>query len=168
MQSRTDYILGTDICLFVNISVRDPRHNSYHGMVLGCLHSASLREKSKYLRRRKRLPLRPLTAPTREDRIFVALWSSTPKLRAREARKNAWILAKTCRLVNKRVFALRYIAKYQALILEVGPCHKGKLAGGQKMASRGGGSGGGETVGVVPPTSRVSLAPDQGVVQGCG
>ena len=37
---RTDYILGTDCRLFWNMSVQDPRHNSYHYLVLGCLHSA--------------------------------------------------------------------------------------------------------------------------------
>ena len=39
---RTDYILGTDRRLFWNVSVRDPRHNSDHYMVLSCLPSASL------------------------------------------------------------------------------------------------------------------------------
>ena len=65
VRSRTDYILGTDFRLFWNVSVQDPRHNSDHCLVLGCLQSAPLREHSKYLRRRKRLPLRPPTTPTR-------------------------------------------------------------------------------------------------------
>ena len=39
----TDYILGTDHCLFRTVSVRDPRHNSYHYMVLVCLISSTLR-----------------------------------------------------------------------------------------------------------------------------
>ena len=30
VRSRTDYILGTDRRIFGNVSVRDPRHNSYH------------------------------------------------------------------------------------------------------------------------------------------
>ena len=51
---------------------------------------------------------------------------------------------------------------------EVGLRHKGDLAGGKKTAGRGGGSGGGDTVVVGPPTSPGSLAPYQGVVQGCG
>ena len=37
VRSRTDYILGTDRRLFVNVSVRDPMHKSYHSMVLGCI-----------------------------------------------------------------------------------------------------------------------------------
>ena len=43
VRSWTEYILGTDRRLFVNVSVRDPRHNSDHYIVLGCLHSASLK-----------------------------------------------------------------------------------------------------------------------------
>ena len=45
--SRTDYILGTDCHIFGNVSVRDPRHNSDHYMVMGFLHSASLKEHSR-------------------------------------------------------------------------------------------------------------------------
>ena len=66
VQSQTDCILGTDFFLFGNVSVQDPRHNSYHYMVLGCLHSAPLREHVGYLGARNSLPLRPPTAQTRE------------------------------------------------------------------------------------------------------
>ena len=37
VRSWTDYILGTDLCLFRNVTVWDPRHNSDYYMVLGCL-----------------------------------------------------------------------------------------------------------------------------------
>ena len=47
VRSRTDYILETDHSLLRNMSVRDPRHNSYQYMVLGCLLSATLREHTK-------------------------------------------------------------------------------------------------------------------------
>ena len=43
VRSGTDYILGTYCCLFCHVSIRDPRHNSDHYMILGCLHSAPLR-----------------------------------------------------------------------------------------------------------------------------
>ena len=49
VRSRMDYILGTDRCLFEDVSVRKTRHNSDHYMVLGCLHSAPLREHARYL-----------------------------------------------------------------------------------------------------------------------
>ena len=42
LQSRTDYILGTDRCLFRNVSIQDPRHISDHYIVLGCLFSAPI------------------------------------------------------------------------------------------------------------------------------
>ena len=42
VRSRTDYILGTDRRLFWSVSVFDPRHNTDHYMVLGCLSSAPL------------------------------------------------------------------------------------------------------------------------------
>ena len=71
--SQTDYILGTDCRLFGNVSIQDPRHNSDHYLVLGCLHSASLKEHTRYLGGRKKLPLRSPTEPTREDKIFAAL-----------------------------------------------------------------------------------------------
>ena len=91
VRSRTDYILGTDRRLFWNVSVRDPRHNTDHYMVLRCLRSALKRERTKYLTGRKRLPLRPPSDPTREDRIFTALRRSVPKPHGRESRKNGWI-----------------------------------------------------------------------------
>ena len=44
VRSQTDYILGTDRHLFWNVSVWNPRHNTDHYMVLGCLRSAPERE----------------------------------------------------------------------------------------------------------------------------
>ena len=49
VQSRTDYILGTDRHLFGNVSVQDPWHNSDHYLVLGYLPSASLTEHKRCL-----------------------------------------------------------------------------------------------------------------------
>ena len=119
--------LGTYFCLFANVSVRYHRHNSDHYIVLGCVHSASLMEHSRYLQGSKRLLLCPLTEPTREDRIFAALWRAVPKPRAQEAWKNSWISATTWRLVYERVSARRYIAKYQALIRRLGRAIKVSL-----------------------------------------
>ena len=48
VRSRTDYILGTDRCLFQNIAVRDPWHNTDHYMVLGCLPGAPLATTRRY------------------------------------------------------------------------------------------------------------------------
>ena len=57
VRSQTDYILGTDCCLFWNVYVQDPQHNTNHYIVFGCLGSAPKREHTKYLTVRKRLPL---------------------------------------------------------------------------------------------------------------
>ena len=50
------------------MAVRDPRHNSDHFMVVGCLCGASPREHSCYLGRRTRIPLR---RPGRQIRTWV-------------------------------------------------------------------------------------------------
>ena len=105
VRSRTYYILGTDRRLFFNVSVRDPRHNTDHYMVLGYLRSAPKREHIKYLTGSKQLPLRPLSDPTRENSIFATLRRAVPKPHARERRKNGWILEDTWRLVDERVSA---------------------------------------------------------------
>ena len=91
VQSRTDYILGTDQSLFWNVSFQDPQHNTDHFMVLGCLRSDPAREHAKYLTVRKKLPLQPPTEPTREDVIFAALQRAVPKPHARECRTYACI-----------------------------------------------------------------------------
>ena len=88
VRSRTDYILGTDRSLFWNVSVQDPRHNTDHYIVLGCLLSAPEKKHAKYLRGQKKLPLKPPTDPTREDGIFAALRRAIPKPHARECRTN--------------------------------------------------------------------------------
>ena len=49
VRSRTDYIMGTGRRLFWNVSAQDPRYNSDHYTVMGCLRSAPLREHAKYL-----------------------------------------------------------------------------------------------------------------------
>ena len=43
IRSRTDYILGTDLSLFRNVAVQDPRYNSDHYMVVGLLRGGTVR-----------------------------------------------------------------------------------------------------------------------------
>ena len=107
VRSRTDYILGTDSRLFNNVAVRDPRHNSDHYMVLGCLPSAPLLVTKRYLGGLKRWPVRPPTEPSRTDTLFAALRRAFPKPTPQEARRNAWISAETWRLIDKRVSTRR-------------------------------------------------------------
>ena len=105
VRSRTDYILGTDRRLFRNVTVPDPRHNSDHYMVLGCLPSAPLTEKKRYLGGQKRWPVRPPVKPSRTDELFAALRRAVPRAKPQEARQNAWISAETWRLIDERVSA---------------------------------------------------------------
>ena len=128
VQSKTDYILGTDRPLFGNVSIRYPQHKSDHYMVMGCLPSASLTEHKRYLGGRKKLPLRPPVEPTREDDAFAALRRAVPKARLREARRNEWILTETWSLVDERVSARRYPAKGQAIKRRLGRAIKASLA----------------------------------------
>ena len=107
VRSQTYYLLGTDRSLFRNVSVRDPRHNTDHFMVVGCLRSAPEREHIRYIAGRRKSPLRPLTKPTREDRIFAAIQRAVPKHHARDRHNNKWISEETWRLVDERVFARR-------------------------------------------------------------
>ena len=89
VRSRTDYLLGTDRSLFRNVSVRDPRHNTDHFMVVGCLLSAPKQKHARYIMGRRKMPLRPLTKPAREDGIFAALRRAVPKPHARDRHTNA-------------------------------------------------------------------------------
>ena len=110
------YILGTDRRLFWNVYVRDPRHNTDHYMVLGCL-AAPLRGNTQNTSRgRKRLPLRPPADPMMEDGIFAALQRAVSKQHTRERRKNRWISEDMWRLVDERVSARRKPAKDQTRI----------------------------------------------------
>ena len=107
VRSRTDYILGTDRSTFRNVSVRYPRHNTNHFMMVGCLRSALAWEHARYIKGRRKMPLRPPTEPTREDGIFEALRRAVPKPHERVKHKNAWISEETWRLVDERVSARR-------------------------------------------------------------
>ena len=126
--SRTDYILGTDLRLFRNVAVRDPRHNSDHYMVMGCLTSAPPTEHKRYLGGRKRWPVRPLREPTRTDEIFAALQGAVPRAQPREARRNAWISEGMWRLIEERVSARRYPRYGQAFKLRQGKAVQKSLA----------------------------------------
>ena len=54
VRTRTDCLLGTDRSLFRNVSVWDPRHNTGHFMVVGCLRSAPEREHTGYIMGRRK------------------------------------------------------------------------------------------------------------------
>ena len=107
-----------------------------------------------YLRGQKKLPIRPLTEPTREDTIFAALRRAVPKPRAQEARKNEWILAGTWRLVNERVYMRRDPAKEQTLIRRLGRAIKARMTADRRWQSEGAGAKVEALVGANPPLHR--------------
>ena len=78
VRSLMEYILGMDLYLFRNMSIQDHRHNSDHYLIPGRLRSATLREHTKYLGQITRLPIRPLTTPTRKEKIFTDLQQEIP------------------------------------------------------------------------------------------
>ena len=90
---------------FRNVFVPDPRHNTDHIMVVGCLRCAPEQEHTQYIIGRRKMPLQAPTEPTREDGIFAALRRAVPKPHARDRHKNAWISEETWRLVDERVSA---------------------------------------------------------------
>ena len=71
VQSQTYYIIRTDLCLFQNVSVCDPRHNIDHYMVIGCLYAADHRNDQLCLRFLTHLPFLPPMVLTREDVLFA-------------------------------------------------------------------------------------------------
>ena len=131
VRSRMDYLLGTDKRLFRNVSVRDPRHNTDHFMVVGCLRSAPGREHTRYIMGRRKSPLQPPTEPTREDGIFAALWRAMPKPHGRDRHKNEWISEETWRLVDERVSARRETGVH-ARIRRLDRAIRASLQGGRK------------------------------------
>ena len=85
---RTDYTLGSNLRIFQNIAVQDPRHNSDHYMVMGCLRGTYQREHSHHIFQRTGLPLRPPVFQTRTwvDKIFTKLRRAVPKPEKQAAR----------------------------------------------------------------------------------
>ena len=87
VRSRTEYILGTDRRLFRNFAVQDPRHNSDHYMVLGCLPRAPLTDHKRYLGGRKRWPVRPPVKTERGQTNFSRLYGD-PYQRCNRSRQD--------------------------------------------------------------------------------
>ena len=160
VRSRTDYILETDCRLFGDVSVRDPRHNSEHYMVLGFLHSASLTEHKRCLGGWKKLPLKPPNEPTRGDEVFADLRRDVSMPQAREARKNEWVLTETWRLVNKRVSARRYLAKGQTIRRRLGRAIKASLTTYRRQRAEEAGEEVEALVGADPPLNPGGLEQD--------
>ena len=130
MRSRIDYIFGYDRQIIQNVAVRDPRHNSNHFVLMGCLCGASPRKNLRYLGRWMRLLLRLPGRQTRmwADKIFAKLRSAIPKPDKQAVRHNLWILEDTYRLIDKIVSARREPGRCPG---EVVTGDSGRTEGGQ-------------------------------------
>ena len=160
VRSWADYILETERHLFRKMSGRDPKHNSDHYLILGCLRSAILREHENCLWRRTRLSICNPTTLTREGGLFVSLRWTIPKTKSQEGRNNTW------RLVKTRVYMRQDPERNQGLL----QCLSRQIAAILKEdwhqrveTSRGNME---DLLTSVPP-SQGSMEQDGGVVQGC-
>ena len=88
---RTSYILGTDRHLLQNVSVLDPRHNTDHYLLLGCIFGVTQREHQRYLGSHTQLPLYPPKCPSLEDSIFASLRKAVPNKSVCEHVHASWI-----------------------------------------------------------------------------
>ena len=133
-------------------------------MVLGCVQSASLKDHTRYLGGRKRLPP-PSTDQTDKGghnvRGPTKGCSETVGLGSVEEHMDLGDNLETCR--RESLCAPRS-SEISGSNPEVGPRHKGEPEGRQETADRGGGGSGRGTVGVGLPSAPGGLAPDQGMV----
>ena len=116
VRSWADYILDTERHLFRNMSLWDPRNNSDHCLILGCLRSATLREHENYIWRSTRHPLCNPTTVTKEDGLFVYLRRTILKPKSQGKNNNPWILADTWRIVDTKLLMRQYPARNQGLL----------------------------------------------------
>ena len=86
-------LLGTDIHLFWNVSVKEPQKNLYHFMVLGCL-VAPPNGRIQYTWGKHQ---------TQEERWFAALRKVITKSPLMDTRQNAWISDNVWRITDMRV-----------------------------------------------------------------
>ena len=71
------------------------------------MRSGTAQDHARYIQGRRRMPLKPLLEPTREDELFGALRRAVPKPHEREKHKNEWISDETWRPVDERVSVRR-------------------------------------------------------------
>ena len=102
--------------LFQNVSVQDPRNNTYHYMVLGCLFASNRKEHQLYLGWRTWIPIFPPRVPTRGGVIFEELRGAIPKIRRKDQQQAPWITADMWRSMDTQVTLCRSQTRYQTSI----------------------------------------------------
>ena len=109
VRSQTDYILVTDHRLFQDVDVRDTQHHSDHYMILGYLRGDPAKDIMGYLRKARRLPLRPLRHDIASDpyKLFSELNTQIPKFPLHKWLRWSWIYDKTWASIDARAIARR-------------------------------------------------------------
>ena len=95
------------------------------------MRSRTAQDHARYIKVRRRMPLKPPSEPTREDELFGALRRAVPKPHEQEKHKNEWISDKTWRLVNDRVSSRRG-TRVRARIWRLGRVIRESLKGDRK------------------------------------
>ena len=112
VQYQTNYIIGKYHRLSQNVSVQDPRHNTYHYMFLGCFLSRRLEGSQRYLGLSTHLPLRPPGFLTREDVIFAGLRCAISKLERMDGWRAPYITVETWIYMDDRVAFCSSLTQY--------------------------------------------------------
>ena len=103
MRSQTDYILRKDCVILQNVAFWDPRHNTSHYTVLGCLRIVTLQEHQCYLGSRTSIPLYPPKYLYHEDTIFTTLRQVLLRTLVHKQAHSSWISEETWRVIEARV-----------------------------------------------------------------
>ena len=119
VRSWTEYIVGTDHCLFHNVSVRDPPNNSDHYLVIGCLRGLGGASGSPY----------GPQPPQRGRTDYLQPYGGSSEAQSQGSPENAWISAATWRIVNERVSARWKPTREQAIIRRLGRAINASLKG---------------------------------------
>ena len=100
-----DYILANDRRIVWNYSLRQPRFDSDHLMLVIRIRTGNVQRHKAYLKARKRFPLPPVKQPlTLADSLLLELKKFVPKPTRDEKRKyRPWVSPETWRLVDERI-----------------------------------------------------------------
>ena len=141
--SRTDYILGTDSRLFKNVAVRDPRHNSDHYMVLGCLPSAPLSATKRYLGGAKALAGEATNGTLTDGHSICGSTESRTKTNTAGSETKRLDLGGNVATHQRESLHAPGPAVQEGGQAEVGDGDQGETRTGQEEEDGGGGGGGG-------------------------
>jgi hypothetical protein len=108
LEARCDYILGTDRRIFQYIRLKNPNYISDHLMVTGGIRSGEKADNIKYLRSRRKFPLRNRTSTTTTnndinneyDKLKQSIKIQDPEVERRA--KAPWISKETWKLIDAR------------------------------------------------------------------